>query len=264
MGVKIEKAVFGYEASPPVFKNLSFTVKAGEILAVLGPNGSGKTTLIKCLIGLLPLNEGKIIIEGDQTEGINKQNNKLNIGYVAQNHQVVFPYSVIEMVTMGRAPFVGIFSTPTAADIALAKEALKTVGIYHLQEKLFTQLSEGERQLVFLARALATTARILVLDEPVSSLDFRNQYVVLSLLAKLVKEKGYTIIMTTHHPEHAFLLADKTLLMFGRGRKSIFGPTQKVLTEPNLQKLYKLKVKIASFSCGKDKFKTIVPQSFKI
>ena len=250
MLVEVLNGCFEYSLKFPVFKNLNFNVDHGEILSILGPNGCGKTTLLKCLLGILDLKEGKIRMNGEDGSP--------NVGYVPQSPQMVFPYTALEMVIMGRARYVGMFSTPTSKDVEIARESLKTIGISHLEKRAFSEISGGEKQLVLVARALASEAKILVFDEPTSALDYKNQYLILEMLHKLTQKKGLTVIMTTHHPEHALYISDKILLM-ANGENSIFGETNGTLTENNLKKIYGMDIKIVSIAHGEDHLKGIIP-----
>ena len=228
-------------------------------MSILGPNGCGKTTLLKCLLGMLNLKEGEIHINGEDRGKIKREGNSLNMGYVPQSHQMVFPYTVLEMVIMGRARYVGMFSTPTSKDVEIARESLKMIGISHLEERAFSEISGGEKQLVLIARALASEAKILVFDEPTSALDYKNQYLILEILHKLTHERGLTVIMTTHQPEHALYISDRILLMGSDEESSIFGETSTTLTEDNLRRVYKIGMKIVSIPHGKDHLKGIIP-----
>lgn len=259
MAVEVIDGAFKYSSGYEIFEDLNFNLNSGEILSILGPNGCGKTTLLKCLLGILNLKEGEICINGKNTEKIKKAGNTPDIGYVPQNHQIIFPYTVFEMVVMGRARYVGMFSMPASKDVLIAKESLKTIGIGHFEKRTFSKLSGGEKQLVLIARALASEADILVFDEPTSALDFKNQYQVLELIHKLTHERGITIIMTTHHPEHALYISDKVLLMGSDRRESFFGDACKMITEDNLSKIYGINAKIVSVQHGKDNLKGIIP-----
>lgn len=254
MGVEVIDAAFEYSPKTKVFSNLSLKVNDGEILTILGPNGCGKTTLLKCLLGMLNLKQGEIYINGKKATGVNFH----NIGYVPQIYQIVFPYTVIDMILMGRARYIGMFSTPSSKDVKIAKESLKTVGISHLEKRTFSEISGGEKQLVLIARALASEAKMMILDEPTSALDYKNQYHVLELIYRLTHKKGLTVIMTTHYPEHAFYISDKILLM-SKNDKSIFGNMNEILTESNLSKIYGINTKIVSIPHGKYDLKGIIP-----
>lgn len=257
MRVKVVKGRFGYSKGSTVFEDINFEVGRGEILSILGPNGCGKTTLLKCLLGLLNFTGGEIHIGGHESGEVKKDNLGSHIGYVPQNHHTAFPYSVTEMVLMGRARFIGTFSAPSEKDVEIAKDCLEMLNISHYGKRDFPELSGGEKQLVLIARALASNADVLIFDEPTSALDYKNQYAILQALHKLTREKDLTIIMTTHHPEHALYISDKVLLM-GEGR-SIFGRVSDAFTEENLKHIYGMEMKVVSIPHGDDMLMSVVP-----
>lgn len=222
--------------APWLFENLSFSLRAGQTLALLGRNGRGKTTLLKCLAGLVGPTAGAVRCTGA-------------IGYVPQQFASPFAYSVFDVVLMGRARHVGLFADPTAADRSHANEALQLVGLSHFARRSIATLSGGERQLVLIARAIASEAGILLLDEPASALDFRNQAIVLAMLRRLATERQLAIVMTTHEPTHALEIADRAVLLYGSGR-SEEGPVQSVCTEAKLSDLYAIPMKRLDYRVG--------------
>ena len=259
MAVEVIDGAFKYSPGYEIFKGLNFNINSGEILSILGPNGCGKTTLLKCLLGILNLRKGEVYINGKNIGKIKKAGSTPDVGYVPQSHLMVFPYTVLEMVIMGRARYIGMFSIPASKDVSIAKESLKIIGIGHFEKRAFSELSGGEKQLVLIARALASEANILIFDEPTSALDFKNQYLILELIHKLTHERGITVIMTTHHPEHALYISDKVLLMGSDRRESFFGDVYEMITEDNLGKIYGINAKIVSIQHGKDNLKGIIP-----
>ncbi|MEU4311304.1 ABC transporter ATP-binding protein [Nocardia sp. NPDC024068] len=215
---------FRYSAKGPwIFRDVSVRAAAGEVLAVLGPNARGKTTMLKCLAGIHRPVSGSVQIAG-------------RVGYVPQSHSVVFAFSVLDIVLMGRARTVKMYSTPSAADRAAAREALRRVGAAHLAEREYTGLSGGERQLVLIARALVSDCDTIVLDEPASALDLRNQARVLIVLRALADE-GMAVVMTTHHPDHALHVAERSMLMVDADDQRV-GPTRELLTDALLSRMY--------------------------
>ncbi|KOS53860.1 ABC transporter ATP-binding protein [Rhodococcus rhodochrous] len=215
---------FRYSARAPwIFREVSVDVRAGEVLAVLGPNARGKTTMLKCLAGLLRPVSGIVEATGP-------------VGYVPQSHAVVFAFSVLDIVLMGRARKVKIYSSPTTDDREAAIEALRRVGVLHLADRDYTGLSGGERQLVLIARALVSECDTIVLDEPASALDLRNQAQVLGVLRGLADE-GMAVVTTTHHPDHALHIAERSMLMI-RGDDRRIGPTRELLTDELLTGMY--------------------------
>jgi len=230
-----------------IFRNLDLAVPPGRCLAVLGPNGRGKTTLVRALLGFLPLAEGS-------------RTAPEVIGYVPQSAGREVAYAVTEMVAMGRVARRGLFAQPSSSDRAAAIEALAAVGIESLAGSDFDRLSGGERQLVLLARALATGADTLVLDEPASALDLRNQDRFLAVLQRLRKGGRHAIVFTTHLPQHAGLVADDILMMFGIDER-LCGPAETVMTEASLARLYGIPVRLVGMpaTAGSAAFNAVVP-----
>ncbi|KNG92220.1 ABC transporter ATP-binding protein [Pseudaestuariivita atlantica] len=226
--IRVENAAFRFREDW-VFRGVNFTLERGQTAAILGPNGRGKTTLLKSIVGLLKLAEGRV-----ETHG--------RIGYVAQKNDMSFSYRVLDIVVMGRAAHVGMFRTPGIEDYQIARLTLDRLGIGGFADRIYTQLSGGERQLVMIARALASECEILILDEPTSALDFSNQALILGILGRIVSEDGLTVLMTTHVPQHAQHLADTVLLMHGPERQD-WGLAHEMLTEARLEALYGVPVK---------------------
>jgi iron complex transport system ATP-binding protein len=225
-------------------------VNRGEVLSILGGNGCGKTTLLCCLNGLLPLQEGEVRLNGKDITHLGVTRRARKISFVFQEHSAPFPFTVTEVVRMGRAPFLGFFSTPSARDEKLVADILELVGIAHLRHKPYTQISGGERQLVLIARAIAQQPEVILLDEPTSHLDFKNQALVLKLVNRLSRQ-GMTVIMTTHLPNHALLFSSKVALMAG-GKIHRFGPPDQVMDEPGLRETYGIDVRIFTGTCATD------------
>ena len=169
-----------------VFHNYSASVDKGEVFALLGPNGRGKTTLLKILLGALKPTEGSVSVKG-------------HFAFVPQLFQVSFDYSCLDMVLMGRAKKIGLFSQPGSKDEDAALEGLARFGMADYANRPFHELSGGQRQLVIFARAIVAEADILILDEPTSALDLKNQTLILDWIGRLSRNDGLTIIMTTHH-----------------------------------------------------------------
>lgn len=255
MKIEIKNGKFRYGIRRPVFTGLNFSVGDGEILSILGPNGTGKTTLLKCLLGIHEISEGALLFNGKEPKPGKCAH---YLGYVPQSHQSVFQYTVIEMVLMGRTRYIGRFSSPTREDREISKKALDTVGMADFADRIFTELSGGERQMVLIARALASEPDGIIFDEPTSALDYRNQYRVLDLMISLKREQKISIIMTTHQPEHALYVSDKVLLMNSDGN-SCFGETDQVLSEENLNRTYGMEIGIFTVPHHNTRIKTIVP-----
>ena len=210
MNLEIKNGNFGYLKDNLILKDINLKINDGEIFTILGQNGIGKTTLLKCFNGVLKWSSGEMYIGGKR---VSSPKELKSIGYVPQAHNLSFPYSVRELTIMGRARYLGMFSTPSKKEQKLVEEVLDEIGILHLIDKKCSELSGGQLQMVFVARALVGTPKILILDEPESHLDFKNQAVILKLIVKLVNERGITCIFNTHYPEYALRISDRSMIM---------------------------------------------------
>lgn len=219
-------------------------IESGDILCILGPNGVGKTTLFKSMLGFIPLASGEILINGENIK--NWKRNKLAkyIGYVSQAHMPSFPFTVLDVVVLGRISYLGIASSPSKTDIRIATYNLERLDILHLSDRIYTEISGGERQMVMIARALTQESQILVLDEPTSNLDFGNQAKVLDQLTRLASE-GLAVVMTSHAPDHAFLCSNNVVLIL-KDNNFMIGVADEVVTAENLQNAYGIDVHIMS------------------
>lgn len=216
-----------YDRSRWIFQNVTLSLGHGQVLAVLGPNARGKTTMIKCIAGVYQPTEGEV-------------RRATHVGYVPQSHAASASFPVVDMVLMGRARFIRSYATPGAKDREVALAAIERVGIGHLADREYRALSGGERQMVLIARALATGCGAMVLDEPASALDLRNQARVLQVLHSLAAG-GMAIVMTTHHPDHALRIADTTMLIVDHDDVRI-DATRALLTGETLSELYGLPI----------------------
>lgn len=196
-----------------VAAGLSFSLAPGQVLCLLGPNGGGKTTLLRTLLGLLPPLAGRVTLGGVPLGSLSRREIARRLAYVPQAAAGGFAYRARDVVAMGRAARLPLLAVPGARDHAIAETALDRLGIGALADRAVTELSGGERQLVLIARALAQEAACLVLDEPTASLDFGNQALVLRQVRALAAREGLAVLMTTHHPDHAFLVADAAMML---------------------------------------------------
>ncbi|OCL88395.1 putative ABC transporter ATP-binding protein [Aliarcobacter thereius] len=244
--IEAKNISFSYKNNQ-VLDDINFELNQGDILSLLGKNGSGKTTLLKILLGIFKSKGEVKILDKSIKEYSNKELAKL-ISYVPQTHQIPFDYTIFDVVLMGRLPHIGLFSNYSSKDRDIAIKALEKVGILHLKEKIYSQVSGGERQLAFIARALTQSAKIIFMDEPVTGLDYGNQLKLLNFLKTLSKE-GYTFIKTTHYPEHA-LYASNKVMMLEKGKVLDFGDIEEKLTQENIKILYNIDVEIISKENG--------------
>ncbi|WP_026792883.1 ABC transporter ATP-binding protein [Pleomorphomonas oryzae] len=241
----IEAASQSYDGKRWQFRNLDLSLRAGEITAVLGPNGRGKSTLLRVLAGLLTPTTARRLDLNPRT------------GFVPQAYFGSFPYTVLDVVLMGRARHIALFRMPGKDDVEKAMAALDATGMADFAGRGIDALSGGERQLVLIARALAGDNAVLLLDEPASALDLKNQDAVLTLLSELADRHRIAIAFTTHQPNHAITVADNALIMLEGD--TLFGPIGDVLTEANLKALYGLPVVAVPLGRGGARRSAFVP-----
>lgn len=228
-------------AREPVLRDIAFQAREGEVTAILGPNGSGKTTIFHCVLGIWKAPEGEIRLSGDPIDRLKRTDIAKRVSSVPQEHDPPFAYSCLDMVLMGRTAHIGLFSSPSPNDRKLAVEAMKTLGIEHLEQRPFTRVSGGERQMVLIARCLAQDAPAMLLDEPTAHLDFRNQITILKMVKHLAAEKGLVVLVNLHDPNMALLFSDRVLLLKD-GRLIANGPPHEVVTRQSLMDTYGLEV----------------------
>lgn len=248
--IRVENLVCGYAPGKPVIGPLSFEIEKGDIACLIGPNGIGKSTLFKTILGLLKPLGGSIAVNGRDYRGYNPKEFARAVAYVPQGHIPPFAYSVREVVVMGCNPNMHELSSPGRAEYDIAAEKLELMGISHLAQRDYTEVSGGERQMVMIARALAQNTDLLVMDEPTTHLDYGNETRVLAQVKKLAG-LGYTIVMITHMPGHAFLYANKLLAV---GREGYFaqGDPGAILNEDTLRTLYGIDIQLAEITLRSD------------
>jgi len=247
---------YGYGARA-IGRGLDLTLEAGEVLCVLGPNGAGKTTLFRTLLGLLPALSGRVTAGGQDLHALSRAQIAREVAYVPQASASYFDFSLAEMVEMGRTAHLGTFARPGKRDRELAHSALERMGIAALADRPVSTVSGGERQLALIARALATEARSIVMDEPTANLDFGNQSRVLTEIARL-KSAGIAVLLCTHDPDHALQVADRALLLKD-GQPLALGAASTVLTGPNLSTLYGINVAVSQLDVGGTVRRVCVP-----
>lgn len=241
--IKLVNASFSY-GDTNIFSGLNLEVPQGQVFSILGANGCGKTTLLRCLYGALKLESGSVYLEDKDMAMMSTIEIAKRMGFVFQEHNPSFPYSVLEIVVMGRTPHLKLFESPSKRDTEIALQSLQRVGIEKLANQRYTEISGGERQLTLIARTLAQEPDVILLDEPTASLDFKNQALILNMVNRLA-DQGLTIIMTTHFPNHALLYSSRVALM-KRGGFIGVGETSDVINEESLSATYNIPVKIFS------------------
>lgn len=255
--LELKNIVFGYSTERTVLNNISVSFAPDTITSVLGPNGSGKTTMLKILLGLIQPLAGQVLIDGTDLQTIPLKERAKLMAYVPQKHNAVFDYKVIDVVAMGRVAYSNIFSTTSKNDTQVAMKCLERMGIAHLSEKAYTKISGGEQQMVLIARALAQQAKIIILDEPVTGLDYGNQIKLLKILKELASE-GKTCIKTTHYPEHALWTSGRAVFM-RNGHILAEGLTTDVVTSENLKAIYDTEIAVINRPISETTVSTCVP-----
>lgn len=243
--------------------DINFSLQSGEVMSILGPNGAGKTTLLKCVMGLLDWKKGQTYIDNKAFDDFNRKEIWKIIGYVPQASNMTFSYSILDLVTMGRAIFIRTYAQPSEADRQAAREALDMVGILHLADKPCTSVSGGELQLALIARTLVSEPKILILDEPESHLDIQKQKVILQTIKKLVKEHGLACLINTHYANHAFYFGDKVLLM-AKEQPILTGTVSEVMTEENIEHYFQIPVKRIRHQDNGEIYESIIPKYFAV
>ncbi|MEC2055191.1 ABC transporter ATP-binding protein [Peribacillus psychrosaccharolyticus] len=241
--------------------DISFDLHPGEIMSILGPNGAGKTTLLKCIMGLLKWEKGETLLNGKPLSSLRQKEIWRTIGYVPQASKMTFGYSILDLVTMGRALLIHAYAQPTQEDREAALDALELVGIRHLADQSCTAVSGGELQLALIARTLVSDPKILILDEPESHLDIQKQKIILQTIKKLVKERDLACIINTHYANHAFYFGDK-VLMVAKNKPVITGSVSEIMTEENIFHYFDIEVKKLLHNDDGQVFETIVPKYF--
>jgi iron complex transport system ATP-binding protein len=244
VNIELANLSFAFGSREACLNDVSLEVNESELCCLLGPNGAGKTTLLRCLLGLLRPSAGSIRVAGNEVADLSPRQLACLVAYVPQTTTMVFPFTALEMVVMGRTPFVGVTSSPSRADRHIAAASLERLGIAHLGQRVFSQLSGGERQLTILARALAQEAPVMVLDEPTTGLDYGNEVRLLHVVSELVSG-GATVLMTTHQPNHALTWADRAVLL-RRGSVLASGPPAEILTGDQLSSLYEIPILVGN------------------
>lgn len=234
--ITVTNLSYGFD-DRPVLEGVSFEIEKGGFFIVIGPNGSGKTTLLKLLVGLLPLKQGRIDILSRNSAAYSSKSLARNIAYVPQSVPVEFPFSVLQIVLMGRAPHLGLLGFESEADLKIARYAMATTDVEHLAHRRLDQLSGGEQQRVFIARAICQQPKIMLLDEPTAALDLAHQVRLMDLMEQLKKERGLTVVMVSHDLNMAAMYADR-LLLLAKGQIAGHGTPGEVIRYDLLEAVY--------------------------
>lgn len=225
-----------------VLKKIDLDIEKGKFHTILGPNGSGKTTLFKIITKMLET-DNSVFLESKSLNDYSYKELAKKISIVPQNTVIEFDFSVMDIVLMGRAPYLKRFETESRKDLELAEEALKLVDIWHLKDKNIQEISGGERQRAIIARAIAQNAQIMLLDEPVSHIDLRYQIELLDSIKRLNRKKNLTIVMILHDLNLASEYSDNIFLL-KKGEVYSKGNPSDVLTKENIEYVYRVKVNL--------------------
>ena len=223
--------------SVSVVDRVSLSVARGAIVGLLGPNGSGKTTLLRLLSGTLIPDRGRVLLDGQAIAGMSRRDLARRIAVVPQETHSAFDYSALEIVMMGRYPHLGAFELEGASDLGIARRAMADTGTAGFEDRRFAALSGGEKQRVVIAGALAQASDVLLLDEPTASLDLGFQFEIAALLSRLNRDRGTTMVVSTHDLNLAATLCTE-LVLLKAGRVIVQGPTDAVLTPAHVRDLY--------------------------
>lgn len=241
--IKLEDVTIAYQKNT-VLEKVNLTIEKGVITTFLGPNGSGKTTLMSSINGTIKPVSGQIYINDKSVARLKTKELARMVATVPQLYNANFNFSVFDMVLLGRSPHIGYI--PRKEDLEKADEAIRLIGIEHLKNKEFNRLSGGERQLVMIARAIAQETEIILLDEPTSYLDLKNQFKVLRVVKQINSLKKVTCIMTLHDPNHALMYSDR-IVMFNNGTIET-GTVENMINTKSLFEVYGVKAEVMNIN----------------
>ncbi len=258
--ITLENIQYSY-ARAPVLQDITFSVTPGDFFIVIGPNGSGKSTLMKLIAGISQPDKGMVKILERPVHSYRRKNLARQIAFVPQSVPIDFPFTVKEVVLMGRSPYQGMLGLENKEDMEKTQQAITFTGLAHLADRKMNQLSGGECQRVFIARAICQEPSVLLLDEPTAALDLSHQIRIMDLMEKLKSEKQITIVMVSHDVNLAAMYGNR-LLLLDKGRVAKIGPPQEVLTYQNLERSYGCTLLVDKNPLGDVPRVTLVPGKF--
>ena len=241
--LKIKDVEFSY-ASVPILKDVCIEMATSEMLGVVGPNGAGKSTLLRCIDRILKPQRGSILLDEREIKEMSRMELAKKMGYIPQSSAQVFPATVFDTVLMGRRPHIGWRSSEK--DMKKVLETLQLLNIKSFAMRDINELSGGQQQKVFIARALTQEPDVLLLDEPTSNLDIKHQLEVMDIIKNIVREKGIAAIMAIHDLNLASRYADR-IIMMNSGEIFSAGDPVSVLTSENIKHVYGVEVKVNNY-----------------
>ncbi len=247
MIVEVTNLSFRYETRE-VLHNINCSIRRGEILCVIGPNGSGKSTLVKTVAGILTQQSGDITINGRSSNLLSGYQRAKILGYVPQDFSYLTSVTVLELILLGRRPHVTW--TLSETDLEIVSRSMEQLGITGMASKNITELSGGERQKVFIARALAQEPDLFLFDEPTSALDIRHQIEVFAMMKELTEKQNRSVLVVVHDLNFAYHYADQVLLM-DNGRIIAAGPPDTVMTPEMIESVYHVPMQYVDTTAGR-------------
>ena len=226
-----------------ILSGIDFSVPKGSLTSIVGMNGSGKTTLLKLISNILKSDSGKILLEDKNINSYSVKEIAQNISMVFQNNDTDFDFSALQIVLMGRMPYQKLLQSDNKEDFFIAEQAMRQTNTWQLRSRLINSLSGGERQRVFIARSLAQQTKLMLLDEPVASLDLKHQTEIMKLLKQIQKQNGTTILIVLHDLSLALKYSDYVLAL-KNGRMHFFDSAATVLNKENIRQLFEVNADI--------------------
>jgi len=254
--IETKGLTFAY-AEEPVLRDISLTLQAGEFTGVIGPNGSGKSTLLKLIGGILPSPSETVFFKNLELSHYKKKELAVSIAWIPQEKQMAFPFKVIDIVLMGRHPYLSPLSFEGEDDYRIAEEAMKQTQVLEFAHRSFNEISGGEKQRVMVASAISQKPEVMLLDEPTSALDIKYQIEILSILKQLNEAESKSLILAMHDLHLASKFC-KRLVLLKEGQVFCEGTPAEVLKKEILEEVYEVKVKI--FKDNQDGSLLVVPE----
>tara|TARA_B100001123_G_scaffold418672_1_gene522964 strand:+ start:1176 stop:1958 length:783 start_codon:yes stop_codon:yes gene_type:complete len=242
--MELENISFTYNIKP-VLNDLSVFIQENDFIGLIGPNGSGKSTLLKVMSAIIKPDSGSIKFKGSETRNINKKNFAQSVSWIPQGHPMVFPFKVSEVVLMGRHPYLSPLSFESHEDFKISQRAMQTTMTSHFSDRLFNEISEGEKQRVMIASALAQNPELLLLDEPTSALDLKYQIEIMSILKDLNTNHKMTLVVAMHDLNLASRFCNRIILL-NDGKIVSDGTPLQVLQKDILEEVYGIELDLYS------------------